>query len=177
MLGFSKEIDWYHHHQQFLKFKENNENDMADFDGAAIPPPIFSMIEANQNHLATLFFEFPSTLKKWHHSASCSIVEPWARLLSWAIMLSMHSTTLLLYTAVSASLPHWTKFSNFIQKWLKKTVITFLYNITSYEMSQSVTDNKQRQNGYFLNTGRWPNNAEYPFLYSLWLGFCLNCNF
>ena len=30
MLGFSKEIDRYHHHQQFLfKIKENNENDMA----------------------------------------------------------------------------------------------------------------------------------------------------
>ena len=54
---------WHHYHQQFLsKFKENNENDIAahafwtvfysswrpsqisptaDFNGAAIPPPIF----------------------------------------------------------------------------------------------------------------------------------------
>ena len=30
MLEFSKEIDCYNHHQQFLfKIKENNENDMA----------------------------------------------------------------------------------------------------------------------------------------------------
>ena len=61
MVEFSSEIDCHHHHQQFLsKFKENNENDIAahtfwavfyssptaDFDGAAIPPPIFFMIKA-----------------------------------------------------------------------------------------------------------------------------------
>ena len=66
MLEISKEFDQYHHHQQFIfRIKENTENDIlhkffwlfiipaygrakigltADFNSAAIPPPIFSMM-------------------------------------------------------------------------------------------------------------------------------------
>ena len=66
MLGFSKEIDWYHHHQKFLfeikrkqwkwhgctsflgsfysSWRPSQIYPTADFDGAAIPHPIFSMI-------------------------------------------------------------------------------------------------------------------------------------
>ena len=29
MDGFSRELDWLHHHQQFISKKEDNENDMA----------------------------------------------------------------------------------------------------------------------------------------------------
>ena len=63
MINFLRDIDWHHHHRQFLsKSKENNENDMArhvfwpffysirwpiqivptaDCNSAAILPPIF----------------------------------------------------------------------------------------------------------------------------------------
>ena len=68
MLGFSKKlIDTITTSNFYLKFEENNENDMAaqvfsavfyssqrpiqigptaDFDGAAIPPPIFFMVRS-----------------------------------------------------------------------------------------------------------------------------------